>query len=294
MEARTNGRFKAEYFWGGSLVSRDEEPEAMKAGMIDMATMSTSSYPEKFPIYQICMLPYTCGRVRIETGMAGMEWSELPEPKAELANWGIKLVSPHSFSQYDLIGNSRVEVAEDLDGVRINVGDATFWDPIFNKFGGVTSVIPGPETYDAISKGTFDLYQCTDGCFQAYNMKEVSEYFIKTKSPSGFSLLACNLEAYNALPDDMKKIFDELQQEMPQYIADVFNDADAGLEEQCREVGVEVIEFSDAESAKLQAAAQELVWQQYIDQETERRGLPMQEFFDTWLSLVEKYKGYKK
>ena len=53
VEARTNNQVKFDTFWGGSVVKKGEDLEGVQSGLLDVAVVNCTYYPDKLPLINI-------------------------------------------------------------------------------------------------------------------------------------------------------------------------------------------------------------------------------------------------
>ncbi|MFC1945588.1 TRAP transporter substrate-binding protein [Chloroflexota bacterium] len=284
IEARTNGRFTVEYFWNGTLAQMGEEPDVIKANIAQTALFDPGRTPEKMPMLAIEALPLLGPETRRGMAQAHVEFIKYPAVAEEFANLNAVELFPNSFGQIHYTGNSRIDTVADLKGLRIEAVSPV-WASIHGELGAVDVALgTGAEIYDGLQKGIIDLDLSSAGSFMAYSLFEVSDYLITAYLTDMTASLVANKDAYNALPADIKAIFEELSAEALTYVPDEFDANEEKTKAAYKDAGREVIPLPDAVRAALTDAAKTVAWDKYLDEWT-GRGYPAQDVLDHYNSV---------
>ena len=278
VEKRTNGRLKIKNHFNATLVGPMLQPEAVKAGLCQVTQFVHAYYPSKFVLAGVQIQPFVIPAAPEGTYVQDAI-NRHPAVVAEARDkWNAKYMFPAFSAQYNLIGKEAVRNFDDLQGVKIRTvgGYAT----MFNEAGAASVFTTSPEMYGALQTGIVDLICHSAYVAFSYKYIELSEYMALVDVGSTDYATYVNIDAYNALPDDIRKIVDEVSREWVDYSANEFKELRDDSIAKMREIeGFEIIEWSPGELAKLEEIAKEQVWPKWLAI-AEEQGLPGQKILD--------------
>ena len=216
LEAKSNGRFKVNINWAGSLLAIPEIPESMKAGIAEFTNLPTPNYPDKLPLNtRIAQMPFMGMQDPVESAEIWMQlYDEFPEMQQEMENWNMKVLGATTLGMYGIHTNSNskeIRKPSDLKGLKI-VPYSTVLNPAFEKNGAVVSYIPPNEIATSLSTNAQDGY-VNNWAFQGWfgltdyvkQHVEFGDYGMFQE----FNLLIVNKSWFDALPADMQQMLNE-------------------------------------------------------------------------------------
>jgi len=195
---------------------------------------------------------------------------------------------PSALCQYHLMGNKPVRTVEDLDGARIRIGGLQA--KVLKEFGAVPTLVPAPEVYEAVSRGTIDLvgfpWTYSYGSYKTY---EVSKY---VSLPMSLGTMACfyiaNKDAWDALPEEFKKYHMDWYNRSPEIWAAEFKKADDKWIPLFKK-RLEFIDFPKSERDKIVAKAKP-IYESWV-KDREKEGLPGREILNYYLKKRKELTG---
>ena len=285
MDKKTNGRWKIKLHYGGVLAPPRENFDGLRAGMFEAAGICAAYTPGKNPLHTVSELPFIAPNDTIDIIRLMMELWKLPALKKELLKWDAVPLLPSALPQYHLMGNKAVRTVKDLDGTRIRIGGEIA--KVLKEFGAVPTMIPAPEVYEAVSRGTLDLVGLPwTYAYGSYKTYEVSKY---VSLPLSLGTMSCyyiaHKDAWDALPEEFKKYHMEWYNKAPEAWAAEFKKADDKFIPEFKKK-LEFIDFPASERNKLVAKA-EAVYEKWVTAR-EKEGLPGKEVLDYY---IKKRKG---
>jgi len=152
-----------------------------------------------------------------------------------------------------------VKKLEDLKGMKIRATGLSA--KIVKALGGVPVAMPQGGTYEALKKGvvegTFGPMEVLKGWKQAEVVKYTTECYSIGYTTTFFVVM--NLDKWNALPADMKKIFDEVSDKYTDVHGKVWDKTDQEGRKYALSLGNEFITLSDEESARWRKAVEPVI-----------------------------------
>jgi len=290
---RTDGRFQVTIHHGAALAPSKEQLDGIKAGLYQMCHYATSYHPGKNPLGSFFDYPGITPADLKEMAQLELAFMEHPAAQEEmLYRWNAVYIGlSHTRPHYTFLGTKPIRGLEDFKGMRSRTpAPAT---TLLEKWGGVGLLIPAPEVYEAIAKGTLDQSYFAPASHQGYKVHEVSKYYTyNTGLGSGMGwFLVASADDWAALPEDIKKIHWELAEEL------MLERLPVEMEKACEEIfadwkarGIEFIEFPAADRAKIEAAAKPM-WTEYAES-LDAKGLPGTEMLEYLLAKRMEISGY--
>ncbi len=280
MDQKTNGRWKIKLHYGGVLAPPKEQVDGIRAGMFEAACSCAAYTPGKLPLHTVAGLPFIAPNENVDMFQLAIELWKHPAIKKELLKWNAVPLLAGGLPQYHLMGNKPIRKVEDLKGARIRIGGEIA--KLLKEFGAVPTLVPAPESYEALSRGTIDLLGFPwSYAFGAYKSYEVSKY---VTIPMSLGVMNCNFiankDAWDALPGDFKKYHKEFFDKSPKMWAAEYKKADDKWIPIFKKK-LEFINFPKSERDKLVAKAEEF-YERWV-KDKEKKGLPGRDVLNYFL-----------
>jgi len=267
--------------------------DGIKAGLYEMCHFATAYHPGKNPLGSFFDLPGLTPADLKEMAQLELAFMEHPAAQAEMEyRWNAVYIGlSHTRPHYTFLGTKPIRGLADFDGMRSRTPAPV--TTLLEKWGGVGLLIPAPEVYEAIAKGTLDQSYLAVASHHGYKIHEVSQYYTyNTGLGSGMGwFLVANKDAWDALPEDIKKIHWELVEEL------MLERLPAEMEKKVEEIfvdwkarGIEFIEFPAEDRAKIEAEAKPM-WEEYA-KSLDAQGIPGTEMLEYLLAKRMEISGY--
>ncbi|MBI4186765.1 MAG: TRAP transporter substrate-binding protein DctP [Chloroflexi bacterium] len=278
LEKLTNGLFKINFHWSGSLLGARDTPLGLRTGLADLGYLSTSENPDKFPLRALIEIPMVgpyFGPQSVKAQWIPLinAYAEHPLVRDELARWNLvpDLTVTIVYSPVTIVGTGPINKAADLKGVKF--GGSMSLAPFMTKAGTVFVNVPWGEGYSAIQNGLVQFTSEFASSVASTKIYEVAPYATMTNiSYGGAGPLVINQKSYDALPSGMKAALKQAIQEANVFAADEGVKIETAGIETIKKNYKNVILFPDGERDKLAATAAEL-WQEWAKDVT-RLGYP--------------------
>ncbi|OGO17840.1 MAG: hypothetical protein A2Z15_03875, partial [Chloroflexi bacterium RBG_16_50_11] len=256
LEKRTNGRIKIDYFAGGSLLAAPAMFEGIVNGVADIGYSHVYYTPDRMPVTETGGLPlgWTSAWVAGQSLNDFMREFKPKEFDAVKILW-MNTSTPSAIST----SKKPIRTLEDLKGLTIRAPGLA--GDVIKALGGTPAPTPMPEVYDAISKGVLDGEASNFETLRTFKFAEVVKYVTSVwqiTNPYPFYLVM-NKGSYDKLPADVKVVFDDLVGEYKERSNLMWNSVDFVGQAYGVEKGIEFIEPSAAEVAKLKAAVEPVI-----------------------------------
>ena len=283
IQKRTNGAVTITVFPGGTLTKADQCYDGVVKGISDIG-MSCFAYTRgRFPVMESLDLPHGYPTGMVATRVVN-EFYQAMKP-AELND--VKLLYIHAHGPGLLHTKKPVKTIADLKGMKIRSTGISA--SVVSALGGVPVAMPQGETYEALQKGvvegTFTPIETLKGWKQAEVIKYTTECTGIGYTTAMFVVM--NLDKWNSLPDDIKKIIEDTSKEWIDTHGRVWDESDADGRAFTLSLGNEIIPLSVEENARWTAAAQPVI-DEYVKAK-EEKGLPGKKAIDEIRRLIAKF-----
>lgn len=283
VEKRTGGRVKITVFPGGTLTKADQCYDGVVKGISDIG-MSCFAYTRgRFPVMEALDLPHGYPSGTVATRVATDFYREM-RPK-ELDD--VKMLYIHAHGPGLLHTKKPVSTLEDLKGMKIRSTGLSA--KITEALGGVPVAMPQSDTYEALQKGvvegTFTPIETLKGWKQAEVVKYTTDCTGVGYTTGMFVVM--NLDKWNALPEDIKKILEEVSNEWIDVHGAVWDSSDQEGREYTLSLGNKIIPLTEEENNRWAEAVKPII-DEYITT-AEGKGLPGKKAVATVKALIEKH-----
>jgi len=255
IEKRTENKVQIDIFAGGTLTKAPQCYSGTVKGISDLGFSLFAYTRGRFPVMAAVDLPmgYPNGKV---ASRVAQEFAKAFKPK-ELSD--VKLLYLHAHGPGLLHTKKPVKKLEDLKGMKIRATGLSA--KIVKALGGVPVAMPQGGTYEALKKGvvegTFGPMEVLKGWKQAEVIKYTTECYSIGYTTTFFVVM--NLDKWNALPADIKKIFDEVSDKYTDVHGNVWDSTDQEGRKYTLSLGNEIISLSDEESARWRKAVEPVI-----------------------------------
>ena len=288
VEKESGGRIKVDEYDAMALGGKPPELfDQAKDGVVDIVWTVIGYTPGRFPATEAFELPFimTNGEA---TSKAFQEYCE-QYCKDEFKD--VKVIAWHAHGPGLIHTKEPVNKLEDMKGLKLRGGSRVI-NQMLEKLGATPVGMPVPAVSEALSKGVIDG---TTIPWEVTVPLKVSEL---VHNHTGFSgthglytqtfVVAMNKNAYNNLPDDLKKVIDDNSGiETAAMFGRAMDDGDKVGLAIAKKLGNNIITLDEAETQRWKDTAEPLI-QNWID-EMNGKGLPGAEMVSKARELVEKY-----
>ncbi|MEA3348365.1 MAG: TRAP transporter substrate-binding protein [Pseudomonadota bacterium] len=269
IEKRSNGQIAITVYPGGTLTKAPQVYDGVVNGISDIG-MSCFAYTRgRFPLLEGLDLPVGYPDGKTATKIATAITREFNPKEVQ----DTKVLYIHAHGPGVLHTKKRaVQKLADLKGLKIRSTGLSA--KIVKSLGALPVAMPQGDTYEALQKGTVDGTIGPIEVLKGWKQGEVIKY--STDIPSiGYTtsmFVVMNKRKWQALPDNLKKIFEDVSAEWVAIQGQAWDDADAAGRAYTLERGNQIYSLSEAESAKWKAQVKPIL-DDYV-KKTTSKGLP--------------------
>ncbi len=205
----SGGRIKIDQFDAMALGGKPPELyDQAKDGAVDIIWTVIGYTPGRFPTTEAFELPFlmTTGEA---TSKALQEYCE-KHCMEEFAD--VKVIAWHAHGPGLIHSKNPVNKLEDMNGLKIRGGSRTI-NQMLEKLGSIPVGMPVPAVSEALSKGVIDATTIPWEVTPALKVSELVKNHTTFSGKNGLYtqtfVVAMNKSAYDAMPDDLKKVIDD-------------------------------------------------------------------------------------
>jgi len=262
---RAKGRMEIKTFTGGTIVPEDQQLTACGKGVIEISHASGGYWRGMIPVGDVEFgLPYLySGDLEKVTNLIYKykDGAIIKTLREAYAKFGVYHLGVHTVGPtYFLMSTKPIRSIADYKGKKIRIS-GSYMDMV-KLLGASPTWLPGGEIYMALKLGTIDAAGWSAEAIRGYKWYEVAKYLIlPTMNDHIFSQFLINTKAWKALPDDLKKIFEDTYHEVyiPTLYGEYMKEWDLVYAEQ-EKMGLEICRLPDADVAKIKKIAVDTIW----------------------------------
>lgn len=285
VEKRTNGAIKFTRYWGGSLIPKAGELDAVKSGLVDVALINTTSFPDRLPILSM-QFPVLFSPTE-QNPMLEVYKIMLKHPAFvnDVERYNTKLLFVTTVGSRDLQSKVPIKTVEDFKGKKVGVA-GIYYPKALAAIDSVGIAMPIVDRYMSLKTGVIDAHLLAIESSYPAKIEEVCKYC--TMMGFGAELIgtnAINRDTWNKLSPDIQKIMEEAGKDTAawnaKYITDLRNEARQAWEK----AGVTFYDFPSSEKVKWVNVMEEypLQWIKEMDS----KGFPGTELMKIFLGACK-------
>lgn len=244
VEKRTNGRYKIQNFYSGSLGGERESIEAVQLGTQELTLTSTGPVPNFVPEARILDIPFLfrdkAHAHAVLDGPIGQEMLKQFESK------GFKALAWAENGVRHMTNNKRaVNAPEDLKGLKMRTMENPVHIAAYKTFGIVPTPMAFPEVFTALQQGTVDGQENPLSVIMAAKFDQVQKHLSLTGHVYSPAVWLMNKAAFDKLsPADQQAFIEAAKEGTKANRARVAADDAKGVTE-LRSKGMNVVENLD-------------------------------------------------
>lgn len=223
IEKGSGGKIKFTRFYAGELSAVGRELDSLNGGVIGVAAPLLAPYHEgRFPLSDVSQLP-TYGTT---SPMVTRAYQKLLDSDVKLKDgktfyqyeigqkgirvWALGATAPYSISTVKKV----LKEPQDFNGTPLRAGSALH-TIMLGKLGATPVTIPGPQAFEAASRGTIEGLVIAISDWPSYSLQQVLRHSIVDVSIGHWeSYLAISDAAWAQLTDEQKQLFDKTAREI--------------------------------------------------------------------------------
>ncbi len=279
VEKRTNGKVKINTFPGGTLLGPKNMMDGVIAGTADIGNLCQAYQPGRFVISNATALPLGIPNAKVGSLVLYDLYKKY--------NFGpfadVKVLTMFTTAPSNIMSKVPIRSLADIKGVSLRASGGAA--QILKAWGANQIGMPMSATPEALQKGTVKGLFSSLEVMKDFKFAELCKFVTYTNTPIYPFAVVMNMDKWNALPDDVKKVLDDLALEQAEWTGSYMdNHAKESIEWSKKEQGVEFIDLKD--KAQWDKALEPIV----TDWITKNEGkVPAQQIVDDIRALIVKH-----
>lgn len=288
LEKRSNGRVKVEYYFAQALVKTMDTLPAVSKGIADVQFVANGYFPTQLPLTGGLDLIYQTESNWVLSKCFNEMAETYPPFQKMLKDNNIKNMSCWAASEVVMVSPKPIRTVKDLKGLRIRA--MGLMNKVMEMLGATPVAMPLPEVYEALQRGVIDAVTGIPyHLVVSFKLNEVAKYVVDPGmgcyATGGYYM---NLDTWNSLPDDIKAIIDQINEEFPDVAAELSNELLQKTTETLLAAGNEVYCLPPKEIERWKAKLVPRIYEDWI-KEMGAKGLPGRETLEKYHELIRKY-----
>ncbi|MEZ4524828.1 MAG: TRAP transporter substrate-binding protein [Desulfobacterales bacterium] len=207
VEKRTDGRVAINTFPGGTLLDAKDMMDGVISGQADIGCLCMSYQPGRFLITNATSLPLGIPSAKVGSLVLWDFYSKyLPESFKK-----VKVLTMFTTAPANIMSKKPVKTLAEIKGLDIRASGGAA--EILKAWGANQVGMPMSETPDALQKGIVQGLFSSLEVMKDLKFAEICKYVTLTDTVIYPFAVVMNMDKWNALPDDVKKVMDELAPE---------------------------------------------------------------------------------
>ena len=215
LEKRTHGRIKVELYFSAVLGTEFEVQDMVATGALQGTRGGGFINANKK--YYIFMLPFLVDDWDQAIQLITSDFTRNINEEARANGYHIPACGISQGFRAHTNSVRPIETPEDLRGLKMRVPQQEVYVVNARILGINPQELPYSEVYMALKTGVVDGQDNAVSNIWDYKVYEVQKYLTLSRYATGPDPFMVNLEWYNGLPDELKKIFDEVATEAMRY-----------------------------------------------------------------------------
>lgn len=245
VEKRTNGQVEVQTFPGSTLLNAKNMFDGVKQGQADIGCLCMSYQPGVFPLTTVLEVPVGFSS-SVVPSLALWDLYEKYQPEAFK---DVKVLAMFTTAPSNIMSKEPVRTLEDLKGLELRASGGA--SKVLELLGAVPVSMPMSECPEALQKGLVKGLLSSLEVLKDFNFAEACRFETITNFQVYPFAVVMNKDSWEKLPDDVKKVFDDLGREQSQWTGE-YMDAHVveSLDWSKETYDIEIIQLSAEDQAK--------------------------------------------
>ncbi len=282
VEKRTAGKVAVQTFPGGTLLDAKNMIDGVIAGTADIGCLSMAYQPGRFVVTNASALPLDIPNATVGSLVLWDLYAKYkPEEFAK-----VKVLAMFTTAPNNIMSKVAVKNLEDLKGLDLRASGGAA--QILSAWGANPVGMPMPETVEALQKGVVKGLFSSLEVMKDFKFAETCKFVTVTDTSIYPFSVVMNLDKWNSLPDDVKKVFDDLRVEQSKWTGEYMdNHVMEAMKWSQADQKVEVFNLTAEQKAKWNTLLEPLTAQWIAD--AKAKGLPAEQIVADLKALVKKH-----
>ena len=282
VEKRTSGKVAVKTFPGGTLLGAKDMMDGVLAGQADIGCLCMAYQPGRFVLTNATSLPLQIPDAK--TGSLAL-W-DLYEKYKPAAFSKVKVLAMFTTAPANIMSAKPAATLEQIKGLDLRASGGAA--QILKAWGANQVGMPMSATPEALQKGVVQGLFSSLEVMKDLKFAEICKYVTLTDTVIYPFAVVMNMDAWNKLPDDVKKVMDDLRVEQSEWTgAYMDNHVKEAVEWSKKEHNVEFTVLSKEEKAEWDGKLT-FITDEWI-QKADEKGLPGKQIVEDIRAFISKH-----
>lgn len=257
INTKLTGKLRINYVGGSEVITRFQQPEALRTGVIDVIFTPSGDYQDQVKTSPAFVLSKLSPSEERKSGF----YDYMTEEHAKHLN--ARYLGRIQVSPFYLWTKKEPKTLADLSGLKMRSG--VLYDRLMRSFGMVPVTINAPEVYTALGSGIVDGFGWPVTGPLKRGWLDTVKYVIDLPFyPASNVVALMNLDKWKALPKEMQDALTQLTVEFEPKMVKHFDDEN---DSEWKAIGSKVtkVKFPDAENKRYLDTAYDVEWKALQD-----------------------------
>lgn len=258
VEQKSGGKIKVRLFPSGQLGGDLQTVSSLQGGTLDITVLNAGLLVGQVKEFVLFDLPFL-----FESGMEADAVVDGPFGKKLAETLPAKNLVSLGYWELGFrnLTNSRRPVAklEDISGLKVRVVQSPIYIDLFNTLGANAVPLPFPELYTALEQKTVDGQENPVTLIQTSKLYEVQKNLTLTRHTYNPQIVLFSKRVWDRLDPDEKKLIEDAAAEAKSFQRQLSRDQESKALDAVKAAGMQVVELSPAEIARLREKVQPVV-----------------------------------
>lgn len=284
IEKRTNGKVVVNTFPGSTLLGAKNMLDGVIAGTSHIGCLCMAYQPGRFMVTNATALPLGAPSARVGSLLLWDIYKKY-KPKAFAE---VKVLTMFNTYPANIMSKKPVRNLDDLRGMELRASGPSI--AALKAWGATPVGMPMPQTVEALQKGVVQGLFSSGEVMKDFKFAEYCKYVTMTRRVMYPFAVVMNMDSWNKLPKDVRKVMDDLSVEQAEWTADYLdNHVIEALEWSKKTHNVEIIELSKEQMAKWDRLLEPII-NKWIE-DANAKGLPGEAIIEDIKALIKKHGG---
>jgi TRAP-type C4-dicarboxylate transport system substrate-binding protein len=282
VEKRTDGKVVINTYPGGTLLEAKDMMDGVIAGQADIGCLCMAYQPGRFIITNATSLPLGIPNARVGSLVLWDLYQKYqPEPFKQ-----VKVLTMFTTAPSNIMSQKPIRTLDDIKGANLRASGGA--GEVLKAWSANLVGMPMSDTPEALQKGVIQGLFSSLEVMKDFKFAEICRYVTMTDQVIYPFAVVMNMDSWNALPEDVQKVMDDLRVEQAEWTGNYMdNHVKESIDWSKETHQVEFIQLPAEEKAKWDELLAPITAQWIED--TKAKGFPAEEIVEDMKELLKKH-----
>lgn len=239
VEKNSDGEIKVDIYPGAQLGGERDVLESLQNGTVEMSLITTVTFDSVTPVFNGLSLPFLFENN--EQFHAVLRGETMKKALDTLSDMNIKALGVISGGiRHFGTTDKPIKSLDDMKGLKMRAAENEMISDAFKALGAIPVTVPYADMFSAVQTGVVDGLSFDLHTWYSEGFYEMVDHISLVYDMPISALLAINLDTYNSLSDENKKIINDAAKKMEEYSAKKLEEFEATAIEKLKEKNIQI------------------------------------------------------